>query len=218
MRLGLMALGLVALLASGTWLASSGHLGVLADPERLRLWIEGLGPYAWMVLLLLLALNVVVSPIPSAPFLIATGAVYGPWLGSLIGLIGIQAGALVAFLIARHLGADAVRKLAGEKALQRLEGSQMTLAMIVLMSRVVPLVSFDVVSWVAGLTPLRTWLFTLANLLGITPMTVLMVLVGTGAVASDRDGALIAGSVIVVLLAIAAIFGRRYLITHQTQG
>jgi uncharacterized membrane protein YdjX (TVP38/TMEM64 family) len=154
---------------------------------------------------------VVVSPIPSGPILIATGAAYGPWLGSAIGLLGIQAGSLAAFLIARQLGAGAVRRLAGERALQTLEGSEMALAGIVLASRIVPFVSFDMVSWAAGLTPLRIWLFAGANLLGILPMTILLVLAGAGVFAADREGLFVAGGAIVLMLALTAFWARSYL-------
>ena len=201
----------MVLLALGGWLAGSGRLGPLADPEGLGALIERLGPYGWLGLLVLLALNVVVSPIPSGPILIATGAAYGPWLGSAIGLLGIQAGSLAAFLIARRFGAGPVRRLAGERAVQKLDGSEMTLAGIVLMSRIVPFVSFDVVSWAAGLTPLRIWLFAAANLLGILPMTVLLVLAGAGLVVADRDGLLVAGGAIVLMLALTAIWARPFL-------
>ena len=52
--------------------------------------------------------------------------------------------------------------------------SQNTLTGIVFISRLLPFVSFDMVSYAAGVTPLRFWRFAVATLAGILPASFLL--------------------------------------------
>jgi uncharacterized membrane protein YdjX (TVP38/TMEM64 family) len=198
------AAGAVVLLGALWWLlAASGFLARLGDVGALRAWIDGLGALGPLAVIGLMAANIVASPLPGGPILIAAGAAFGPAWAAVYGLIGIELGSLIAFLLARVLGADIVRRWLGERATRRLEGSEMTLMAIVFVSRLIPIISFDVVSYAMGLTPLRLWRFALANLAGIIPMTLLLVLVGDGIVTADASsiGLAIGAMVIMALVA-----------------
>jgi uncharacterized membrane protein YdjX (TVP38/TMEM64 family) len=113
--------------------------------------------------------------------------------------------------VARVLGADAVRRWIGERATRRLEGSEGTLMAIVFVSRLIPIISFDVVSYAMGLTPLRLWRFALANLAGIIPMTMLLVFVGDGLITADARslGLAIGAMVVMVLLSVGILLWLR---------
>jgi uncharacterized membrane protein YdjX (TVP38/TMEM64 family) len=207
-----MASGVVVLLGALWWLlAASGVLARLGDVAALRAWIDGLGVLGPFAVIGLMAANIVASPIPGGPILIAAGAAYGPIWAAVYGLIGIELGSLIAFLVARVLGADAVRRWIGERATRRLEGSEGTLMAIVFVSRLIPIISFDVVSYAMGLTPLRLWRFALANLAGIIPMTMLLVFVGDGLITADARslGLAIGAMVVMVLLSVGILLWLR---------
>jgi uncharacterized membrane protein YdjX (TVP38/TMEM64 family) len=199
--------GALVLLGVLWWvLAASGLLARLGDVGALRAWIEGLGVLGPLAVVGLMAANIVASPLPGGPILIAAGAAFGPAWAAVYGLIGIELGSLIAFLLARVLGADIVRRWLGERATRRLEGSEMALMAIVFVSRVIPIISFDVVSYAMGLTPLRLWRFALANLAGIIPMTLLLVLVGDGIITADAGSiGLAIGAMVVMALVASAI-------------
>jgi len=72
---------------------------------------------------------------------------------------------------------------------------------IVFVSRLLPFISFDVVSYAAGLTPLRFWRFAVATLAGIVPAS--FVLVHFGAVMISADERRIA----IAALALGAVTG-----------
>lgn len=203
-----LALGIILLLGAMWWLlVVSGALEFVSDVEALRAWIARLGLIGPLAVIALMAANIVASPLPGGPILIAAGAAYGPFWATLYGLIGIELGSVIAFLLARVLGAEAVRRWLGEQATRRLEGSETTLMAIVFVSRLIPLISFDVVSYAMGLTPLRLWRFALANLAGIVPMTVLLALVGNGIITADVQGVglALAAMVVMVLVALAIV-------------
>ncbi|MEO8159366.1 MAG: VTT domain-containing protein, partial [Betaproteobacteria bacterium] len=53
-------------------------------------------------------------------------------------------------------------------------GSQNALMGIVFVSRALPFLSFDMVSYAAGLTVLSTWRFAIATLAGVAPVSFLL--------------------------------------------
>jgi uncharacterized membrane protein YdjX (TVP38/TMEM64 family) len=132
---------------------------------------------------------VVASPIPSAPIALAAGAAYGHYAGAAYVAIGSELGAMIAFLVARHLGRDAVVKLLGSKADYGLLGSQNALTVIVFSSRLLPFISFDAMSYAAGLSRLQLWRFLLATFAGIIPASFVLAHFGSEAMSGDFGAA-----------------------------
>ena len=120
-----------------------------------------------------------VSPLPSAPIAIAAGAAYGHGWGALYVLLGSLSGAVGAFMLARYFGYEAVRQYADRHLPKRFYDSQTTLMGLVLVTRLMPFLSFDVISYAAGLTPLVLWRFVLATIIGIAPASFFLAHVGS---------------------------------------
>lgn len=169
--------GLVILIVVGAsylGLARSGSLGALNDAGSLRSLVLETGMLGPVVIVGLVALAVVVTPIPSGHIAIVSGAVFGSLWGSLYVVAGAEIGALLAFSIARFLGQGLIRRWPrAQRMLDRwgAEKSQTWLSIAVLLSRLIPFISFDAVSYVAGLTPLRLWRFAVATLIGSIPVS-----------------------------------------------
>jgi uncharacterized membrane protein YdjX (TVP38/TMEM64 family) len=155
-------------------LSHTGATAFLENDAALKQWFQDLGAIGPLAIIGLMTLAIVMSPIPSAPIALAAGAAYGHTAGTLYVILGAEAGAIIAFVIARLVGIVTVRKWIGPQVIQRLEGSQNALMGIVFISRLLPFVSFDLVSYAAGVTPLRFWRFALATLAGIIPASFLL--------------------------------------------
>jgi len=145
---------------------------------RAGLW----GP---VVIVTLMTLAVVASPIPSAPIALAAGAAYGHFWGTVQVVIGAELGALIAFGLARLLGHDALRRVFGDRVDAGLLGSQNALTAMIFASRLMPFVSFDMISYAAGLSRLHAWRFAVATLAGIIPASFLLAHFGGEAVSGD---------------------------------
>ena len=172
---------LIAVVAAYLWLWQSGTLAMLRDEPALIEAIRGLGIWGPLAIVALIATAIVVSPVPSAPVAIAAGMIYGAAVGAVIVVIGAELGAIIAFLIARWLGYEAVRRWSGADRIMSYlsrERSQIWLMAVVFVSRLLPFVSFDAVSYAAGLTPLTFWRFALATVVGITPVSFLLTYAG----------------------------------------
>lgn len=168
-------LALLLALAAAYWLLrDSPLLMTILDSQRLKSFVDGLGFWGPAAVVGLMALAILVSPIPSAPIALAAGAAYGHTWGTLYVLAGAEIGALAAFGIARLVGYEALRGWLGERIALGWLGSQNALMGLVFVSRLLPFVSFDVISYAAGLTVLSAWRFALATLAGIVPASLLL--------------------------------------------
>ena len=157
----------------------------LLEPERLETLVARAGLWGPVLIVTLMTIAVVASPIPSAPIALAAGAAYGHLWGTVQVVIGAELGALIAFGLARVLGHDVLRRGVGGRPGAGLLGSQNALTATVLASRLMPFVSFDMISYAAGLSRLHAWRFALATLAGIIPASFLLAHFGGEAVSGD---------------------------------
>ena len=184
----LAAAALLALLAGIYWLLhDTGALATILNGAALRDQVRQMGAWGPLLVIALMVLAIMVSPIPSAPIAMAAGAVYGHTWGTLYVLAGAEIGALTAFGLARWLGGDTLRRWFGERLSVGLLGSQNALMGIVLVSRLLPFISFDIVSYAAGLTVLSFWRFALATLIGIVPASFLLAHFGGEMATGESD-------------------------------
>lgn len=182
---GLAILGIGML---GAWLVAPSALAEargLLDGERLETLVARAGLWGPVLIVTLMTLAVVASPIPSAPIALAAGAAYGHVWGTVQVVIGAELGALIAFGLARVLGRDVLRRVFGGRVDAGLLGSQAALTATVFTSRLMPFVSFDMISYAAGLSRLHAWRFALATLAGIIPASFLLAHFGGEAVSGD---------------------------------
>lgn len=178
---------------------SGGWIGL--DQRNIALLLERAGPLGPIAIVALMTLAVVISPLPSAPIAIAAGAAYGHVLGTGLVLAGALAGAVIAFALARFLGREFVVRWVGSAPDAGLLGSQNFLTWAVFVSRLMPFVSFDLVSYAAGLSALRPWRFVLATLAGIVPASFGLAHLGS-ALSQPASG-----SVILPILALGLLTG-----------
>ncbi|WP_281827463.1 TVP38/TMEM64 family protein [Jannaschia rubra] len=182
---GLAIFGIVLL---GVWLVAPSVFAEargLLDGERLETLVARAGLWGPVLIVTLMTVAVVASPIPSAPIALAAGAAYGHLWGTVQVVIGAELGALIAFGLARVLGHDVLRRVFGSRVDAGLLGSQTALTATVFASRLMPFVSFDMISYAAGLSRLHAWRFALATLAGIVPASFLLAHFGGEAVSGD---------------------------------
>ena len=110
---------------------------------------------------------------------LSNAAIFSWWQGAILSWASAMVGAALCFFIARGLGRDVVEKLAGKGALAGVEGYFKKYGTrTILICRLLPFVSFDAVSYFAGLTPMGFWAFFIATGIGQTPATIVYSYVG----------------------------------------
>lgn len=177
----IVAIALALVVGAATLAVVLDILPIEFDRATMDIWIAETGPWGPLAIVALMTAAVVASPIPSAPIALASGAAYGHYLGTLYVAFGSELGALIAFGIARGAGRGAVQRWLGERADHGLLGSQNALTLTVFVSRLLPFVSFDAMSYAAGLSRLHTWRFALATMAGILPASFVLAHFGSAA-------------------------------------
>lgn len=169
-----------------------GWLEFFNSQIKLQTYVEHLGFWGPIAIVLLIACAIVVSPIPSAPVALVSGAIYGHTFGTIYVILGSVSGALVAFTISRLLGYEYVNKNLEKHIPVKLTGSPNALMAIVFFTRLAPFISFDVISYAVGLTRLDYGRFILATIAGITPISFMLAHIGSEATTGEMQNIAIA--------------------------
>ncbi|MDQ3656865.1 MAG: TVP38/TMEM64 family protein [Chloroflexota bacterium] len=171
-------------------------------PEGIRDWLDGLGPWAPLVFIILMMTAIVVSPVPSVPLDIAAGLAFGFVWGTIYVLIGAELGAIIAFLIARKLGRPRLARRLPEAAMTRIDALTVRSGVrALLLMRLLPVFNFDWVSYAAGLTSISLSAFALATLIGMIPPVMAIVAVGS----TLAGNPVVAGTIFTVLVLVVLV-------------
>lgn len=150
-----------------------------AEVEDAVEFLRGFGTWTFVVVIALFVVEALVAPLPTWFLMIANGMLFGPWLGALVSLIGVIAGALAAFSVARWVARRFIRGLIPDGLLTRVDDfSKANGFAVLLVLRLVPFTSSDLWSYVAGLSRLPVLHFLAATALGDLPGIFLFSFVG----------------------------------------
>lgn len=193
--------GGVLAIAAAWWGSSSFDYERYLSLSSLTQRLDDAGPLGPLLLIGSMVGAVIIPPIPSLPLDLAAGAAFGPFYGALYAVIGAEIGAIVCFLIARSLGRKALSRFMKTEYTfcQKCTDHQLLGAMFI--ARFIPVFSFDVVSYGAGLTNISLKTFALATLFGMAPPTFALTYLGSSVVTAQWP--LIAGGAVMVALLLA---------------
>ena len=176
-RLGLVAT-VAAIMAGIWWLLQALGLPMNFTPTGIAGWFNSQGALGPLLVMLLMILAVVVGPVPTLPVTAAAGLAFGLLPGAMLAVGGAMAGAMIAFILARLLGREALRARLPNNPLFGTHGSQRLLFLTVLVTRLVPIFSFALVSYAAGVTAITAGRFALGTMIGMLPMTLVFASLG----------------------------------------
>ncbi len=150
----------------GVSMLAAGDIGGVRD------FILSFGVWAPIVSALLMILQALAAPLPAFVIAFANGLAFGAFWGGMLSLVSATAAAALSFGLARALGRSAVQGLLGKAGLESADRWFARYGVYaVLVARLVPIVSFDVISYAAGLTRMGFWGFLSATVLGMLPAT-----------------------------------------------
>lgn len=150
-----------------------------ANVDAVVAFIRSYGAYAMVFSFALMVFQSVLAPLPAFLITFANAAIFGWWQGAILSWTSSMAGAALCFYLARALGRDTVEKYAGKGALASVEGYfEKYGSRTILICRLLPFVSFDAISYFAGLTPIKFWPFFIATGVGQLPATIIYSYVG----------------------------------------
>ena len=187
----------IAWVTAGRWLQSDRIMKVLND----------LGPLAPIGYIILRIVGVILI-IPSLPLDALSGAIFGPLLGTVYSVCGVAIGGIIAFYIARSMGREALARLLKKDINFCDNCTERKLVYVIFFARLLPMISFDLISYGAGLTRISFRGFTIATLLGLIPLTFAVSYSGKSFLSASRSS-LIIGAIIVLLFFLVPIWIKR---------
>jgi len=178
--------------------------------------IKGFGAWAPLISVALMILQAFIAPIPSFLITGANGVIFGVFWGVIISWTGAMIGAAGTFYLARLLGINFVKRFEKDGSLLKKvdEISQKHGTKVIFIGRLLPFVSFDFLSYAAGLSSLSASNFFIATGIGMLPGTFAYVLLGNQIIKYS-------GSVNQLLIGLAILFIVIWALTRikkQTEG
>ncbi len=147
----------------------------LADkPEEFRIWINDLGVWGMIVFVAMVFIQVIFALIPGEPLELAAGYAFGPYLGTLLCIIGILLGSIIVFISVRKFGAKFVEVFFNSKKISDLKFLKYSKKRNVLMFVVfvIPGTPKDLLCYFAGLTDVKLSFFIFLSTIGRIPSIV----------------------------------------------
>lgn len=177
-------------------------------------FVASYGIYAGMISFGLMIFQSVAAPLPAFLITFANASLFGWWKGAILSWTSAMVGAALCFFIARILGRDIAEKLTSKAGLAQIDtffekyGEN-----TILICRLLPFVSFDIVSYAAGLTSMSFGSFMIATGIGQLPATIVYSYVG--GMLTGGAKLLVSGLMILFALSILVMMIRKIYMDRQ---
>lgn len=129
------------------------------------------GVWAPLVYILFVTIEVIVAPIPGLLLYAPGGLIFGPWLGGLLALTGNVLGSGISCGLTRSFGPGWLHRIGSTNSIERLQSAlERRGGWVIVLLRLNPLTSSDLVSYAAGFTRIRIRTVMLATGIGMAPL------------------------------------------------
>ena len=180
------------------------------DVSLVKGYILSFGALAPIVSFLLMILQSVMAPLPAFIITFANAGLLGWIKGAMLSWSSAMAGAVLCFFIAKFYGREAVEKLTSKFALESIDNFFAKYGKYaILIARLLPFISFDIVSYAAGLTSMSFWSFFIATGIGQLTATIIYSYIGgmlTGGVKKFVFGLLILFSLSILIFLLKQVW------------
>jgi uncharacterized membrane protein YdjX (TVP38/TMEM64 family) len=197
-------------------LVEYGLWAVDFSSQGLRTLIDNAGAWAPAASIGLMAAHSFV-PFPAEIIAVANGIAFGPWLGVLLTWSGAMLGAILSYEMTRALGPAARSRLIPARYRGRADTFALNVGIApLLIARLLPIMSFNLINYAAGLAGVPRGRFIWTTALGILPLTVLSVLLGSQGVRLPAYVWILVGLAVLIFLGIGV--ARRLSPTYRHTG
>ena len=151
----------------------------MLDVEVIKEYILSFGIWAPVISFFLMIFQAIAAPLPAFLITFANAALFGWVNGAILSWTSSMVGAALCFYIAKFLGRNTVESITSKFALNKVDdffdkyGKH-----TILIARLLPFMSFDLVSYAAGLTSMSFISFFIATGIGQLPATIVYSYVG----------------------------------------
>lgn len=192
-------------------IAAYPHIKRLADPagrEKFAAWVSSSGAAGWFVIFGLEILQIIAAFIPGGPVEILSGVLYGGFGGLFTCLAGCITASFIVFTLSKKAGTPIVEKLFNRKEREKFAflNDSRKLETVVFILFLIPGMPKDMLTYIAGTTPMKVSRFLLISTVARIPALALSTFVGS----TVRQGEWKTAAVIFAVTAVTGILGILY--------
>lgn len=149
--------------------------------DDIRTLILSWGMAAPLMSIFLMTMQAIIAPLPAFLITAANGLVFGVYWGTFISWTGAMCGALVSFMMSRLFYKSFSQKIRSHrKGIEYLERLESRYGFrVILAARLLPFISFDFISYAAGLSTIKVRSFLIATGIGMLPATIVYTVFGS---------------------------------------
>ena len=171
---GTLWLGLFLFAMYSWWLSG---ISLTSIPLLLEEWLDDVGLFnAALIYIVIYAVRPLIL-FPATLLTIASGLIFGPWLGTLFTIIGENASANFGFSLSRWFGREAVTSHSTEM-MNRWDSKLEQNGLVAVLTMRLIMLPFDAVNFGCGLTSIRHRDYAIGTFIGILPSLIGFVLLG----------------------------------------
>ena len=174
------------LIAGYQWYATANALSPFGAIQRMLAFMQN-GIWGVLIYILLYAVRPLIL-FPATVLSVASGFVFGPFLGVLYTIVASNISSTIAYYVGHFFGEGMFRDDGSDGLIQRYARRMRANSFETVMIMRFIFLPYDAVSYLAGFLRIKYWSFILATALGSIPGT--MAFIGFGASIERFDGAL----------------------------
>lgn len=179
--------------------------------DRLVERVRNAGVGGVFILLGMQFLQIIVAFIPGEVVQLAAGLMYGPWLGTVIILIGCVISSAIIYKLVHALGAPFVQSMVSTEHLEKFRTFEKSgkLDVVVFVLFLIPAMPKDVFTYLVPLTDMKMGRFLTLATIGRIPGVLASTYVAHGLSQGDMIGPIVIVVVVAVIALIAVVFRDR---------
>lgn len=189
------------------------------DPDSLAVWIENAGIWGPLVFMLLNTAQVLLAIIPGGPFEVAAGALFGPWLGTLMCDVAMTTGGMLTFFFVRKFGLKFIELFIDRKEIESVKflHSNPKYTTLLFLFFLLPGTPKDLMCYVVGLTDIKWTTWLLINFVGRFPAILLSALGGSALGEQKYEIFIVAIAIIIVLYFVGSFLYKKLNHSQETK-
>ncbi|WP_446897730.1 TVP38/TMEM64 family protein [Clostridium sp. LBM24168] len=149
----------------------SRYIYIIRSPRKLKDIIVSYGKYGMFIFFILQVLQVIAFFIPGEFIQIASGYIYGTFFGTILSILGITLGSIIAYIISQIFGRPLMCKIISKRKFRFFRNilNSKNINFFVFFLYLVPGVPKDILAYICGMSEMNLREFTVYSTLGRLP-------------------------------------------------
>lgn len=197
----------ILIMAILTILLGKPILDFMDDPAAVTAQLQSMGIWGPIIFMTLNIVQVLLALIPGGPFEVAAGALWGPFVGTLMCDIAMSIGGVITFLFVRKFGIKFIELFTTREKIESvrfLKTNKKSTSLLFLFF-LLPGTPKDLMCYVVGLSDIKLSTWIVINLLGRLPAILLSAL-GGSALGEQKYGIFIGAFAVIIVLYFVGTF------------